>query len=62
MKVCSVCGKGKTFGNNVSHSKRNTNRPVGANLQKVDTVIDGKKRNSYVCTKCIKTAKKNANN
>ena len=39
MKVCEVCGKGRTSGNNVSHSMRHTKRTFGANIQKVDVPL-----------------------
>ena len=59
-KVCAICGKGKTFEHNVSHSNRKTNRPVNANRQKVSMEVNGKTTSQYVCAKCIKTSKKNA--
>ena len=59
-KVCAICGKGKTFEHNVSHSNRKTNRPVNANLQKVSMEVNGNTTSEYVCAKCIKTSKKNA--
>ena len=43
MKVCELCGKGRTSGNNVSHSMRHTKRTFEANIQKVDVAINGKK-------------------
>ncbi len=57
-RVCSICGKGKTSGNNVSHSNLRTRRTWSANVQKVQIDIDGKVSSQYVCTKCMKTAKK----
>ena len=57
-RVCAVCGKGKLSGNNVSHSNMRTRRTWGANIQKVKIDIDGKVSSQYVCTKCLKTAKK----
>ncbi len=57
-KVCSVCGKGKMSGHNVSHSNRKTNRTFEPNLQKVNVEIDGKTERKYMCSRCIKTAKK----
>lgn len=59
-RLCSICGKGKTTGNNVSHSNRKTRRTWGANVQKVKIDMDGKVSSQYVCTKCMKTAKKEA--
>ena len=42
MKVCEICGKGRTSGNNVSHSMRHTKRTFGANIQKVEVELNGK--------------------
>lgn len=58
-KVCSVCGKGKMTGNNVSHSNIKTKRVLGANLHKVEiSGKSGKVSREYVCTKCMKGSKK----
>lgn len=57
-KVCAICGKRQSSGNNVSHSHVKTKRTFGANVQKVSINVDGKDTKAYVCTKCIKTAKK----
>ncbi|MBE5741420.1 MAG: 50S ribosomal protein L28 [Clostridiales bacterium] len=60
MKACEICGKGRTTGNNVSHSMRHTKRTFDANIQKVDVEIDGKKGKKNICAKCLKTMKKEA--
>ncbi len=57
-RVCAICGKGKMSGNLVSHSNIKTNRTYNANIQKVSVEIDGKTSKQYVCTRCLKTAKK----
>lgn len=57
-KVCSICGKGSMSGNKVSHSNIKTKRSWTPNVQKVDIEIDGKVRNAYVCTRCLRTMKK----
>ncbi len=57
-RVCAICGKGKTSGNNVSHSNRKTKRTFEANVQKVSVEVNGKNTEQYLCTKCIKTSKK----
>ena len=41
-RVCSICGKGQTSGNNVSHSNRKTKRAFKANVQKVSYVKEGR--------------------
>ena len=56
-RVCSVCGKGQTSCNNVSHSHRKTRRTFKANVQKVSFVKEGKIVNDYVCTRCLKSNK-----
>ncbi len=58
MKVCEICGKGTSAGNNVSHSMRHTKRTFEANIQKVDVEMNGKKGKKYVCARCLKTMKK----
>ena len=59
-KVCIMCGKGKVAGNNVSHSHKKTKRTFNANVHKGTVVIDGEEREGYVCTRCLRTAKKQA--
>ena len=56
-RVCSICGKGQTSGNNVSHSNRKTRRTFAANVQKVSFVKDGKVEKGYVCARCLKSDK-----
>ena len=57
-RVCEICGKGQTTGNNVSHSKRRTRRTFKANVQKVSYVINGKETKGYVCARCLKSAER----
>ncbi len=57
-RVCSICGKGQTAGNNVSHSNRKTKRSFQANVQKVSyKKQDGKVVTDYVCARCLKSDK-----
>lgn len=56
-KVCSVCGKGPSFGNNRSHSMRATPRRFDPNLQKVRIITNGTPTRAYVCTRCLKGGK-----
>lgn len=57
-RVCSVCGKGQTTGNNVSHSKRRTRRTFKANVQKVSYLENGKQVTGYVCSRCLKSVER----
>jgi len=56
-KICAVCGKKPSFGHNVSHSHRVTNRKFLPNVQSVTARIDGKVKKAKVCTKCMKAGK-----
>lgn len=57
-RVCAVCGKGKMSGNKVSHSNRKTRRAFSANLLKTDIEINGKQVRGYICTRCLRTSRK----
>ncbi|HEU5357860.1 MAG TPA: 50S ribosomal protein L28 [Gemmatimonadales bacterium] len=56
-RVCSVCGKGPTTGNNVSHAKNRTKRRWYPNLQTVRVAQAGGVRRIQVCTQCLKSNK-----
>lgn len=54
-RVCSVCGKGRLSGNNVSHANNKTKRTFQVNVQKVSyKKADGSIVNEYVCARCLK--------
>ena len=57
MAKCCVCGKGVTFGNNVSHSKRRTNTSWKPNIRKVRAVENGTHKTVYVCARCLRSGK-----
>lgn len=59
MAKCSVCGKGVTFGQNVSHSNRKTNRMWKPNIRRVKAVVDGTHKTVYVCSRCLRSGKVN---
>ena len=56
-KVCSLCGKGPSFGHNRSHSMVATKRRFDPNLQRVRMLVGGVARRAYVCTRCLKSGK-----
>jgi large subunit ribosomal protein L28 len=56
-KVCAVCGKKPSFGNNRSHSMVATRRRFDPNLQRVRVMLDGKPQHAHVCTRCLKAGK-----
>jgi large subunit ribosomal protein L28 len=56
-RVCSVCAKGPSTGNNVSHANNRTKRRWYPNLQTVRVLVDGAPKRVRVCTRCIKSNK-----
>ncbi len=57
-KLCELCGKGTMSGHNVSHSNRKTNRVWAPNVQSVRLSINGTAKRLNVCTRCIRTLRK----
>ena len=55
---CEICGKGASFGHNVSHSHHKTNRRWLPNIQKAKIMVDGYSRAVQACTRCIRTERK----
>ncbi len=55
--TCDICGKGPSFGNNVSHSQVKTRRRWNPNIQRVRTMIGGTPKRQNVCTSCLKAGK-----
>ncbi|MBI5970384.1 MAG: 50S ribosomal protein L28 [Deltaproteobacteria bacterium] len=53
--VCDICGKGPSFGNNVSHANNKTRRRWNPNLQSVRAVKDGRVKKIRACTRCIRS-------
>jgi large subunit ribosomal protein L28 len=56
-KICEICGKKPSFGNNVSHAHNLTKRRWNPNLQTVRARVDGVVRKVKVCTSCLKAGK-----
>ena len=57
MAKCSVCGKGVTFGCNVSHSHRKTNRSWKPNIRRVKANLNSTVKHVYVCSRCLRSGK-----
>jgi large subunit ribosomal protein L28 len=56
--TCDICGKKPSFGHNVSHSHRKTNRRWNPNIQRVRTMVNGvTPRRVNACTSCLKAGK-----
>jgi large subunit ribosomal protein L28 len=54
-RVCEICGKGPSVGNNVSHANNKTKRRWYPNIQKVKAVRNGAVKRINVCTRCIRS-------
>ena len=52
-RVCSICGKSRSVGNNVSHANNKSKRSWRPNLKRVRGNFDGSVKRALVCTDCI---------
>ncbi|MCD7944760.1 MAG: 50S ribosomal protein L28 [Clostridia bacterium] len=57
MAKCCICGKGVTFGHNVSHSERKTSRAWKPNIRKVRIDDNGTHKTVSVCSRCLHSGK-----
>lgn len=55
MASCSVCGKKRIIGNNVSHANNKTKRILMPNLQRLRIATTSGARKVYVCTRCLRS-------
>ncbi len=54
---CDVCGKGPSFGHNISHSHRRTKRRWNPNIQRVRAMVGRTPQRLNVCASCLKAGK-----
>ena len=57
MAKCSCCDKGVSFGIQVSHSHRRSNRTWNPNVKRVKAIVDGSPKYIYACTRCLRSGK-----
>ena len=57
MAKCELCGKGVTFGQNVSHSNRKTNRTWKPNVRKIKADVNGTHKTVYICSRCLRSVR-----
>ncbi|MCD8055762.1 MAG: 50S ribosomal protein L28 [Clostridiales bacterium] len=57
MAKCCICGKGVTFGHNVSHSEHKTSRAWKPNIRKVRIDDNGTHKTVSVCSRCLRSGK-----
>ncbi len=55
MAKCSICGKGVTFGHNVSHSDHKTSRTWKPNIRKVRIDDNGTHKTVSICSRCLRS-------
>ena len=55
MAKCGICAKGASFGHNVSHSERKTNRSWKPNIRNIKAVVNGTSKTVRVCVRCLKS-------
>ena len=56
-RVCDICGKKPSVGNNVSRAHNLTKRRWLPNLKRVKVEENGRTTHKYVCAKCLKANK-----
>lgn len=56
-RTCEICGKGPSYGNNVSHAHNLTRRRWNPNLSRVHAIVYGARKTLRVCTACIRAGK-----
>ena len=56
-RVCEVCGKGPSYGHNVSHANNRTKRVWYPNLQRVRVLRNKNVVRMRICTRCIRSGK-----
>lgn len=56
-RICDVCGKRRSVGNNVSHANNKSKRVWRPNLQRVRAAVNGGVQRLLVCTRCLRSNK-----
>ena len=56
-RVCSICGKSKATGFQISHSHIKTKRKWLPNIHRIRIIHKGSPRRMNVCTRCLKANK-----
>ena len=57
MAKCGFCGKGVSFGIQVSHSHRRSNRTFKPNIRRVKAIINKTSCHVNVCTRCLRSGR-----
>ena len=54
---CTICGKGPSFGNVISHANNTRRRRWNPNLKSVRALVNGARKRLRVCTSCIRSGR-----
>ena len=57
MARCEICNKATTFGIQVSHSHRRSNRTWKPNIRRVRAMVGNSVKRINVCSKCLKAGR-----
>ena len=57
MAKCDYCDKAVSFGIQVSHSHRRSNRTWKPNIKRVKAIVDGSPKRVNACTQCLRSGK-----
>ena len=56
-KSCDICGKGPTFGRQISHAHNVSSRRFLPNIQRVRALLNGQVKRINTCTRCLRSGK-----
>ncbi|MFQ5663001.1 MAG: 50S ribosomal protein L28 [Terriglobia bacterium] len=56
-KRCEICGRGPSYGNQVSHAHNVTRRRWNINLRRIRVKVNGVQKRVRVCTACIRSGR-----
>jgi len=56
-RVCSICGKKRMLGHNVSHAHNVSRREFKPNLVTVRAKVHGVSKRIKICTRCLRSGK-----
>lgn len=56
-RICEICGKKPSTGNNVSHAHNKSKRRWLPNLQRIKVLQKGTVKTIQVCTNCIRSGR-----
>lgn len=56
-RTCAICGKGRVYGNTVSHANNHSRRSWAPNLRSVKAKVDGRPQRISVCSRCLRSGR-----